>query len=164
MLALTFGGFRFGEAIALRRQDVTPDGAWLTVSRPVRYVYGRWLVGDPKTDAGRRTVSLPASVGRCTQRPPRPTRPPRPRRLVFGTSAGTFLHSANFGVIFRRAVERAPSAAALMYQHSADERDSEIARALDAMIDGGASSAQRASPDAPERGVEGLLTARSTDV
>jgi integrase len=88
---------------------------------------------------------------------------------VFGTSAGTYLHSANFGVVFRRAVQRAglppvrphelrhtgatlaaatgattkelmrrlghsSSAAALMYQHAADERDGEIARALDAMI------------------------------
>ncbi len=98
---------------------------------------------------------------------------------MFGTSAGTFLHSANFGVVFRRAVQRAglppvrphelrhtgatlaaatgattkelmrrlghsSAAAALMYQHAVDERDSEIARALEAMI-GAASGPPRPS-------------------
>lgn len=107
MLALAFGGLRFGEATALRRQDVTPDGARLTVSRSVRYVGGGWLVGDPKTAAGRRTVSLPASVANVLNDHLDRHVPQGPDALVFGTSAGTFLHSANFGVIFRRAVERA---------------------------------------------------------
>jgi integrase len=186
VLVLAFGGLRFGEATALRRQDIGADGARLTVSRSVRYVGGRWLTGDPKTDAGRRTVSLPASVATALVDHLDRFVPAGPDALVFGTSAGTFLHSANFGVVFRRAVERAglspvrphelrhtgatlaaatgattkelmrrlghsSSAAALMYQHAADERDSEIARALDTMI-GAASSAPRPSdPDAPPR-------------
>ena len=88
---------------------------------------------------------------------------------MFGTRAGTFLHSANFGQTFRRVAEavglppvrphelrhtgatlaaatgastkelmrrlgHASAAAALIYQHAADQRDSEIARALDAMM------------------------------
>ena len=173
VLVLAFGGLRFGEATALRRQDVSADGARLTVSRSVRYVDGRWLIGDPKTDAGRRTVSLPASVAAALVDHLDRFVPEGPDALVFGTSAGSFLHSANFGVVFRRAVERAglppvrphelrhtgatlaaatgattkelmrrlghsSSAAALMYQHAADERDSEIARALDTMISGDA--------------------------
>lgn len=169
MLVLAFGGIRFGEATALRRQDVGADGARLTVSRSVRYVGGRWLVGDPKTDAGRRTVSLPASVAAALVDHLDRFAPVGPDALAFGTSAGSTCTRPNFGVVFRRAVQRAGlppvrphelrhtgatlaaatgattkelmrrlghflSAAALMYQRAADERDGEIARALDAMI------------------------------
>lgn len=168
VLVLAFGGLRFGEATALRRSDVV-NGGKLHVHRSVRYVGGRWLVGDPKTEAGRRTVSLPASVASALATHLERFVSDSPDALVFGTGAGTFLHSANFGQTFRRAVEavglppvrphelrhtgatlaaatgattkelmrrlgHSSSAAALMYQHAADERDSEIARALDAMI------------------------------
>jgi integrase len=186
VLVLAFGGLRFGEATALRRQDIGADGARLTVSRSVRFVDGQWLVGDRKTDAGRRTVSLPASVATALVDHLARFVPEGPDALVFGTSAGTFLHSANFGVVFRRAVERAglppvrphelrhtgatlaaatgattrelmrrlghsSSAAALMYQHAADERDSEIGRALDTMIGAESSASRPGDLDAPHR-------------
>jgi integrase len=186
VLVLAFGGLRFGEATALRRQDVSADGDRLTVSRSVRYVDGTWLIGDPKTDAGRRTVSLPASVAAALVDHLDRFVPEEPDALVFGTSAATFLHSANFGVVFRRAVERSglppvrphelrhtgatlaaatgattkelmrrlghsSSAAALLYQHAADERDSEIARALDTMIGAASVAPPSSDPDAPQR-------------
>ncbi len=91
--------------------------------------------------------------------------------LVFGTSAGTFLHPANFGQTFRRAARavdlppvrphelrhtgatlaaatgastkelmrrmgHSSPAAALIYQHAADHRDDEIARALGTLMAG----------------------------
>src|SRR3954451_14842057 len=61
LLVLAFGGLRFGEATALRRSDVLSGGR-LRVERSVRRVGGRWIVGVPKTDAGHRTVTLPAGV------------------------------------------------------------------------------------------------------
>jgi hypothetical protein len=52
---LAFGGLRFRRATALRRAG----GDRLRVERSVRYVHGRWPVGEQKTDAGRR-LCLPA--------------------------------------------------------------------------------------------------------
>lgn len=169
VLVLAFGGLRFGEATALRRRDVLHGGSQLRVERSVRYVGGQWLVGDPKTEAGRRTVSLPASVASALADHLGRHVADSPDALVFGTSSGRFLSGANFGVTFRRAVQacglppvrphelrhtgatlaaatgattkelmrrmgHASPAAALIYQHAVDERDGEIARALDAMM------------------------------
>lgn len=169
VLVLAFGGLRFGEATALRRSDVLDGGARLRVERAVRFFDGRWLVGEPKTDAGRRTVSLPAAVAAVLADHLDRFVPDWPDALVFGTRSGQFLGSANFGQTFRRAVQaiglppvrphelrhtgatlaaatgastkelmrrlgHSSPAAALIYQHAADERDSQIARALDAMI------------------------------
>ncbi len=101
---MAFGGLRFGEATALQRQDVSPTGDAVTVRRSVRRVAGRWLVGPPKTDAGHRTVALPASVGR--QLAAHLTRYVATEHdaLVFATSTGSFLAVSNFHSTFRRAV------------------------------------------------------------
>jgi integrase len=171
VLVLAFGGLRFGEATALRRCDVLDDGARLRVERSVRYLDGRWVVGEPKTDAGRRTVSLPPSVASVLADHLYQYVPEDDEALIFGTSTSTFLHSANFGQTFRRAVRavglppvrphelrhtgatlaaatgattkelmrrmgHATPAAALIYQHAADHRDEEIARALDGLLTG----------------------------
>src|SRR3712207_1197130 len=89
VLVLAFGGLRFGEAGALRRSDVSADGATITVSRSVRFLQGRWVVGDPKTDAGRRTVSLPGSVAAVLADHLDRFVAESPDALVFGTSTGT---------------------------------------------------------------------------
>jgi integrase len=54
LLVFAYGGLRFGEATALRRSDVLAGGR-LRIERSVRRIGGRWVVGEPKTDAGRRT-------------------------------------------------------------------------------------------------------------
>ena len=185
VLVLAFGGLRFGEATALRRSDVR-DGGKVSVQRSVRYVDGRWLVGDPKTDAGRRTVSLPASVVSALADHLERFVSDSPEALVFGTAAGTFLHSANFGQTFRRAVEavglppvrphelrhtgatlaaatgattkelmrrmgHTTPAAALIYQHAADHRDEEIARALEGILGPTPAAVEQAARPARER-------------
>lgn len=38
MLPLAFGGLRFGEATALRRNDVTADGTLVTIEHSVRHL------------------------------------------------------------------------------------------------------------------------------
>jgi integrase len=174
VLVLAFGGLRFGEATALRRCDVLDSGARLRVERAVRFFGGKWLVGEPKTEAGRRTVSLPGAVAAALAAHMDRFVPDSPDALVFGTRSGQFLGAANFGQTFRRAAQavglppvrphelrhtgatlaaatgastkelmrrlgHSSPAAALIYQHAADERDGEIARALDTMI--GAASA-----------------------
>jgi integrase len=141
------------------------------VERSVRRVNGRWLVGPPKSEAGRRTVALPGSVATALVEHLAAHVPAREDALVFGTRSGSFLARSNFSATFRRAVEacelpparvhelrhtgatlaaaagastaelmhrlgHASPAAALIYQHARTERDSEIARALDALTSG----------------------------
>jgi len=107
ILTLAFGGLRFGEATALRRSDVSSDGGLVTVERSVRYLQGRWLVGPPKTDAGRRTVALPQFVAVQVAAHLDAHVDTHPDALLFATRSGRFLSGANFGVTFRRAADRA---------------------------------------------------------
>lgn len=172
VLTLAFGGLRFGEATALRRSDITSDGGLVTVEHSVRYLDGRWVVGPPKTDAGRRTVALPAFVATSLAGHLDTHVPDDDDALVFGTRTGNYLARSNFSLTFRRAVQacglppvrvhelrhtgatlaaatgastaelmrrfgHSSPAAALVYQHAADDRDAEIARALDAHAAGG---------------------------
>ncbi len=61
-LILTAGlaGLRQGELLALRRSDLNLDSASLSVRRKrLRLASGEVIEGDPKSEAGRRTVSLP---------------------------------------------------------------------------------------------------------
>lgn len=105
ILVLAFGGLRFGEAAALRRSDVGPVVTTVTIQRSVRYVSGRWLVGPPKTDAGRRTVALPRFVAAALDTHLRTYVAVNVDALVFGTRTGNYLSGANFGKTFRRAVQ-----------------------------------------------------------
>lgn len=61
VVVLSFGGLRLGGATALRRSDVSPGGR-LRVERSVRRISGRWVGGEPKTDAGSGTATLPAAI------------------------------------------------------------------------------------------------------
>ncbi|KQS63930.1 tyrosine-type recombinase/integrase [Modestobacter sp. Leaf380] len=169
VMVLTFGGLRFGEEAAFRRSDVLEGGNRLRIERAVRYYDGRWVVGEPKTEAGHRTVALPTSVRIALVRHMDRYVPDTADALVFGTRSGTFLSAANFGKTFRRAADavglgpvrphelrhtgatlaaaagastkelmrrlgHASPDAALIYQHANDDRDAEIARALEARI------------------------------
>src|SRR4051812_37225065 len=168
VLVLAFGGLRFGEATALRRSDVLSGGR-LRVERSVRRVGDRWVVGEPKTDAGRRTVTLPAAVAAVLENHLEKHVGPSPGALLFSTSSGGYLARSNWNATFRRAADaiglpavrphelrhtgatlaaatgattkelmrrlgHSSPAAALLYQHAADDRDADIARALDAML------------------------------
>jgi integrase len=168
VLVLAFGGLRFGEATALRRSDVLGNGL-LRVERSVRRVGGRWVVGEPKTDAGHRTVALPAAIAAVLEDHLEKHVPTSPDALVFSTSSGGYLARSNWNSTFRRAADaiglpavrphelrhtgatlaaatgattkelmrrlgHSSPAAALLYQHAADDRDADIARALDAML------------------------------
>ncbi len=168
LLVLAFGGLRFGEATALHRSEVLPGGR-LRVERSVRRVGGRWVVDEPKTEAGHRTVTLPAAVAAVLQEHLEKHVVPSPDALLFSTSSGGYLARSNWNSTFRRAADaiglpavrphelrhtgatlaagtgattkelmrrlgHSSPAAALLYQHAADDRDAEIARALDAML------------------------------
>ena len=104
VLSLAFGGLRFGEATALRRSDVTADGGLITIERSVRHLKGRWVVGPPKTIAGRRTVAVPAFVASAIVSHLEAHVPDGEDALVFGTRTGNYVARSNFSLTFRRAV------------------------------------------------------------
>jgi integrase len=102
VLVLAYGGLRFGEATALRRADVLPDGR-LRIERSVRYLGNQWVYGEPKTDAGRRTVALPAAVSAALTQHLETFVPDDDEALVFGTATGTPPATSNWNETFRRA-------------------------------------------------------------
>lgn len=59
-LVCGFGALRFGEAAALRRRDVDLVAGTVTIARTSVRADRKKQVNDPKTDAGKRTISLPA--------------------------------------------------------------------------------------------------------
>lgn len=52
-------GCRLGEALALRWEDVGPDGSTVTISRTIHRLDGVWVFDTTKTDNSVRTVALP---------------------------------------------------------------------------------------------------------
>jgi len=59
VLLAAWCGLRFGELAELRRRDVDLEDRRLHVDRAVTRVNGRMFVGDPKSEAGQRTVTIP---------------------------------------------------------------------------------------------------------
>ncbi|MGH3526244.1 MAG: site-specific integrase, partial [Pseudonocardiaceae bacterium] len=54
---------RFGEFAALRRRDVDRNGGELRVRRSQAELKdGRTIIKDPKSEAGKRSVAIPAVV------------------------------------------------------------------------------------------------------
>jgi integrase len=63
ILITAFCSLRWGEATALRRCDVAPDGSWVRISSQFIDLVGRGLVRTPpKSRAGARTVTVPAAI------------------------------------------------------------------------------------------------------
>jgi integrase len=62
VLVAAFSGLRWGELAALRRCDVDLVDGVVRVPRKVAALRNRMEFGPPKSDAGRRTVALPAAA------------------------------------------------------------------------------------------------------
>jgi integrase len=62
VLVMAWGTLRIGEASGLRRRDVDLDAGTIRIENNAVQVRGRPIEGPPKTKAGRRTMTLPASV------------------------------------------------------------------------------------------------------
>jgi integrase len=59
ILLAAWCGLRFGELTELRRRDLDMPAGKIRVERGVVLVAGERLIGDPKSEAGKRTVSIP---------------------------------------------------------------------------------------------------------
>jgi integrase len=93
-------GARIGELLALWWTDIDLDGAAITIRRAVQLIPGAGsVVSEPKTEAGIRTMALPAvAVAALRNHRARQDRDgrPNPLGLVFPSSRGTYVNEANW--------------------------------------------------------------------
>jgi integrase len=96
VLLAAFAGPRWGEAVALRACDVDLDGGTIRVSRKFAELQnGRRVAGPPKSDAGVRTIALPAVLVRAL-RDHMEEHPAAGSELIFRGKRGAPLRRNNF--------------------------------------------------------------------
>jgi integrase len=96
VLVAAYGGLRWGELVNLRRRHVDLRRGTVDVVEQVTELAGRLTVGPPKSTAGRRTVTLPASVLPALAEHLERWAEPGPDGLVFPAPEGGFLRHSNF--------------------------------------------------------------------
>lgn len=62
VLLATFGSLRWGELIALRRSDIDLDGMTVNVDKAFTEDRGTFILGPPKSEAGKRVVAIPEVI------------------------------------------------------------------------------------------------------
>lgn len=172
ILLAAFASLRYGELAALRRRDFDPRCRTLTVRATlVERQDGTLTFGPPKTDAGLRTVTIPAAIRRDVRKHLADFVAEDQDALVFTGAAGAVLRRSNFqrtcdwrasvaavglsgfhfhdlrhtgntlasrtGASLADLMARmghASTRAALIYQHTAQERDQHIADGLSEQI------------------------------
>ena len=98
-------GLRYGELAELRRGDVDTPAGTIRVERGVIKVLGGYQVGPPKTEAGERTVHIPASLLNDLRHHLRENTGPGPDGLLFGAPNGGHMSSSVFARAFAKAAE-----------------------------------------------------------
>jgi integrase len=96
VLVAAYGGLRWGELVGLRVKRVDLLHGRVTVAEQVAEVNGRLLPGPPKTEAGRRTVTLPAVAAIALAEHLASFAAPGPEGLVFPAPEGGYLRRSNF--------------------------------------------------------------------
>lgn len=86
ILVAAYGGLRWSELVGLRRRDV--DGDAVIVAGQLQRIGGQFVRNDPKSVAGRRRVTLPASVAADLDRHLVEFTGPDPDDLVFVNQHG----------------------------------------------------------------------------
>lgn len=101
-LVAAYGGPRWSELVGLRRRDVGDQGARLTiVEQLVRRADKTWDRTEPKTRAGRRVVTLPATVATALAGHLEEWSLPGRDGLVFPNQGGRALNGPSFrGSVF----------------------------------------------------------------
>jgi integrase len=101
VVVAAFSGLRWGELAALRRCDVDLTAGMVRVPRKLAALRNRMEFGPPKSDAGVRTVALPAAAVAALRPHLLAHVDAGPDALVFTGAKGAVLRSGNF----RRAVK-----------------------------------------------------------
>lgn len=109
VLVAGYGGLRFGELIALTREDIQigepGEPPRVVVSKQLVRVGGRWVEGDPKSAAGHRVIALPGSLRPVLEQHLRDFVQEAPRARVFATRNGTPLYRQVWGAMFKAAAD-----------------------------------------------------------
>lgn len=96
-----FGSLRYGELAALRREDIDLTANTIRVERQLtEFPGGRWVFGPVKSEAGRRTVQIPALIAPDIEKHLTEFTGSAPGSLVFTSPRGTPMRHSNF---YRRA-------------------------------------------------------------
>ncbi len=95
VLTAAYGGLRWGELVGLRVKNVDLAAGRLLIVEQATEVAGRFVWGEPKTAAGRRTVTLPASLNELLKDHIAKL-PESSQQLVFPSPDGTLLRRSNF--------------------------------------------------------------------
>jgi integrase len=96
VLVATYGGLRWGELVGLRVKRVDLLHGRVTVAEQVSEVNSQLIPGPPKTEAGRRTVTLPAVAAVALAEHLAQFAEPGPEGLVFPAPEGGYLRRSNF--------------------------------------------------------------------
>jgi integrase len=165
VLLASWCGLRFGELAELRRHDVDLTDGVVHVRRGVVTTTGGRLVKGPKSDAGRRDVTIPPHLLPVVAEHVRTHAQVGAHGLLFPAAHGGHLYAGTFWRVFNRArlaagrpdlrfhdlrhtgatlaaatgatlaelmarLGHSTPAAAMRYQHAAQDRDRAIAEAL----------------------------------
>jgi integrase len=97
ILMAAFTSLRYGELAALRRRDIDPRCTTVTVRATLAERQdGSLVIGPPKSEAGRRTVTIPTAIRRDVRTHLRDFVPEDLDALVFTGSKSGALRRSNF--------------------------------------------------------------------
>jgi integrase len=105
-----YAGLRWGELVGLRAKWVDLLHSRITVAEQATEIDGQFTWGPPKTEAGQRTVTLPAVAAAALAEHLTTYSQPGPEGLVFTSTEGGLLRRSNFN---RRVWQPATRAAGL---------------------------------------------------
>lgn len=97
VLVAAFSGLRWGELAALRRCDVDLDASVIRVPRKLAALRSRMEFGPPKSEAGIRSVTLPAAAVDALRLHLKEHVGDDVQELVFTGEKGALLRGGNFG-------------------------------------------------------------------
>lgn len=108
VLLATFAQLRFGELVALRRSDIALTTMEITVRRKIGELDGgAQYEGDPKSAAGKRTISLPAGLRHDMETHLANYAQPGPDGLLFAGIRGAIPRRRNFNRTWKKALRAA---------------------------------------------------------
>jgi integrase len=96
VLVAAYAGLRWGELVGLQVNRVDLLHGRITVAEQATEIDGQFTWGPPKTEAGRRTVTLPAVAAAALAEHLATYSQPGPEGLVFTSAEGGLLRRSNF--------------------------------------------------------------------
>jgi integrase len=115
VLVAAYAGLRWGELVGLRVRRVDLLHARITVAEQATEIAGMFTWGPPKTEAGRRTVTLPVVAATVLEAHLHTWAEPGPEGLVFTAPEGGLLRRSNFNRRVWRPATRAAGVEGLRF-------------------------------------------------